>query len=314
VKGFGINNVSAPVRDQWNRGDTEAWVHLVHAIEPNDDRDRSSPLARHKAFRSVYYETGKGRGVKPNQFLRESGFNRFPVVVPRWDVTAEDAYATDCPGMTALGDTKALQLAERRHAQMVDKEADPPLQGPSTIKNALDNGRVGAGDVIAVPTTGGGLSSIYDFKPNLVAVENKIEKIERRIDVAFYKPLFLMLAETDRRDITAREVAEKHEEKLLMLGPVLERLHTELLDPIIDRTFDLLQDNGVLPEPPEELRDRDLSVEYVSVLAQAQRLVATGAIDRLTQYTSAVSAVWPAARHKININKSVDEYAGALGV
>ena len=124
----------------------------------------------------------------------------------------------------------------------------------------------------------------------------------------------LALTNTDRRQITAREVAERHEEKLLILGPVLERLHTELLDPLIDRTFNILQRNGVLPLPPPELQNRELSVEYVSVLAQAQRLVNTGAIDRLTMFTGELSKVWPEARHKINIMQSVDEYAEALGV
>ena len=101
-----------------------------------------------------------------------------------------------------------------------------------------------------------------------------------------------MLAQTDRRQITAREVAEKHEEKLLMLGPVLERLHTELLDPLIDRTFNILQQNGVLPVPPPELQNKDLNVEYVSVLAQAQRLVATGAVDRVLLPTHRGTGCW----------------------
>ncbi|MCK4710393.1 MAG: phage tail protein, partial [Gammaproteobacteria bacterium] len=76
----------------------------------------------------------------------------------------------------------------------------------------------------------------------------------------------------------------------------------------------ILQRNGVLPVPPPELQNRELNVEYVSILAQAQRLVNTGAIDRVTQFTGGVAAIWPEARHKININRSIDEYAEALGV
>jgi hypothetical protein len=146
------------------------------------------------------------------------------------------------------------------------------------------------------------------------AIMSVNKETEERIRRAFYEDLFLMLANTDRRQITAREVAEKHEEKLLMLGPVLERLQTELLDPLIDRTFGILQRNGVLPLPPPELQNRELSVEYVSVMAQAQRLVATGAIDRLTQFTGAIAGVWPEARHKIDATRAIDEYAESLGV
>lgn len=314
IKQFGIENVSKSVKEQWEKGNSEAWVKVVHAIEPNDDRDGNSPLARDKAWRSVYYEAKSGTRDGSEKFLRESGFDGFPIVTPRWDVTAEDVYATDCPGITALGDTKALQLAERRKYQALDKIVNPPLQGPSSLKNKM-NGAVGPNDVIWHEDTSSGLRSIYDgYRPDINAINSEIVNVENRIQRAFYEDLFLMLAQTDRRQITAREVAEKHEEKLLMLGPVMERLHTELLDPLIDRTFAILQENGVLPIPPAELQGRDLNVEYVSVLAQAQRLVATGAVDRLAGFVGQISAVWPEARHKVDATRAVDEYAESLGV
>jgi len=313
IKQFGEQNVSTAVLEQWQRGNSEAWVKLVHAIEPNDDRDNCSPLASDKAWRSVYYEANAGARDGSNKFLRKSGFDEFPILAPRWDVTADDVYATDCPGITGIGDTKALQLAERRKYQALDKVVNPPLQGPSTMKTKLSGGAVGPNDVIWHDSTSPGLRSIYDYRPDLNAIQMEILNVENRVQRAFYEDLFLMLAQTDRRQITAREVAEKHEEKLLMLGPVLERLHTELLDPLIDRTFSILQEGGLLPLPPPELQDRDLDVEYVSVLAQAQRLAATGAVERLVGFTSQVSEVWPDARHKLNALRAIDEYADSLG-
>ena len=314
IKQFGEENVSQSVMEQWKKGNSEAWVKIVHAVEPNDDRDNASPMARDKPWRSVYYEAKNGTKEGTEKFLRESGFDEFPIVTPRWDVTAEDVYATDCPGITALGDTKAMQLAERRKYQALDKIVNPPLQGPSSMKNKINGGIVGPNDIVWHEQSSEGLSSIYDFRPDMGAIHNEILNVENRVQRAFYEDLFLMLAQTDRRQITAREVAEKHEEKLLMLGPVLERLHTELLDPLIDRTFNILQANGVLPPPPPELQNRELNVEYVSVLAQAQRLVATGAVDRLTQFVGQAAAVWPNARHKVDELRMVDEYAESLGV
>jgi len=180
----------------------------------------------------------------------------------------------------------------------------------------MKNGRPSADEITwHADGDGGQLSSIYgNYRPDIGAINNEIMSVETRIQHAFYEDLFLMLASSDRRQITAREVAEKHEEKLLMLGPVLERLHTELLDPLIDRTFNILQRNGVFPVPPPELHIRDLDVDYVSVLAQAQSLVNTGAIYRITEYVGAVTPIWPEARHKINIMQNIDNYADALGV
>lgn len=315
IKQFGEENVSISVKQQWEKGNSEAWVKIVHAVEPNDNRDNASPLANQKPWRSVYYEANKGKGSVAKNFLRESGFDEFPFVTPRWDVTAEDVYATDCPGITALGDTKAMQLAERRKYQAIDKLVNPPLQGPSALKNKVNGNTVGANDIVWHDQKNGGLSSIYgNYRPDINVIKEEILNAENRIQRAFYEDLFLMLAQTDRRQITAREVAEKHEEKLLMLGPVLERLHTELLDPSIDRTFNILQQNGVLPLPPPELQNRELNVEYVSVLAQAQRLAATGAVDRLVGFTGQIAAVWPEARHKVNAFAAIDEYAESLGV
>jgi hypothetical protein len=316
IKQFGENNVSNSVQELWKTGNSEAWIKIVHAIEPNDDRDGNSPLARHKAWRSVYYEAKNStrEGGGEDQFLRRSGFDDFPILAPRWDVTADDVYATDCPGITALGDTKALQLAERRKYQALDKIVNPPLQGPASLKNKLNGGAVGPNDVIWHDQVSDGLRSIYDYRPDINAINGEIANVQGRVQRAFYEDLFLMLAQTDRRQITAREVAEKHEEKLLMLGPVLERLHPELLDPLIDRTFSILEQSGVLPVPPPELQDRELSVEYISVLAQAQRLAATGAVDSLVAFTGQVSAIWPEARHKIDAVRAVDEYAESLGV
>ena len=313
VKQFGLENCSNTVQQQWKRGATEAWVPIVHVIEPNDDRDMVSPFAKDKPTRSVYYEKGKDTRNN-NKYLRESGFDDFPVLAPRWDVTGEDVYGVDCPGMTTLGDTKALQLGERYKFQAIDLMVKPPLQGPADMQNkvgkSLRNGEI----AWRTSTSGDGLKSIYDFRPDLNALMTINDQTEERIRRGFYEDLFLMLANDDRRQpVTAREIAEKHEEKLLMLGPMLERTHTELLDPFIDLTFNKLQRAGVLPPAPDEIQGQDLNVEYVSVLAQAQRLVSIGSLDRLGNYVGQLSQVWPEARHKFNAKQAVDEYADALG-
>ena len=311
VKEFGIENCSNTVKQQWDKGNTESWVPIVYVVEPNDDRDMMNPFAKNKPVRAIYYEKGNNSELE-NKFLRESGNDEFPIISPRWDVTGEDIYATDCPGMTAIGDTKALQLGERRQYQALDRLVDPPLQGPSSMQNKVGKS-LRNGEIVWRPTASDGLKSIYDFKPDLNAMVSLNQMVEGRIKRAFYEDLFLMLANTDRRQITAREIAEKHEEKLLMLGPVLERMHTEGLDPTIDITFKRLQNAGVLPLPPDELAGHDLSVEYVSILAQAQRLVSVGSLDRLGGYIGNLSTIWPEARHKFDALQAADEYAEALG-
>lgn len=324
VKMFGYENCPTYIQKIWDKGDINTQVNLVHAVEPNDTRDMVSPLAADKAYRSVYYDRGisgssqevrsDATGVGRRDFLLESGFDEFPIMAPRWDVIGEDIYASDCPGLATLGDTKTLQLGEKRMYQAIDKIVSPPLQAPSTLRNKIANSALNPNEIVYAD--GDGLKSIYDnsYRPDVNSMVAVNGRCEERIRRGFYEDLFLSLIGTDRRQITAREVAERHEEKLLMLGPVLERLHNELLDPLIDRTFNILQRNGVLPPPPPELEDREINVEYVSVLAQAQRMVATGAIEQIAGFTGNLAALWPEARHKINATQAIDDYANALGV
>ena len=313
VKGFGFENCSQHVQEQWRRGNTESPVDIVYAVEPNDDRDMQSPWAMDMPFRAVYYEKGS-QCLRDNKFLLRSGDDTLSVLTPRWDITCEDVYATDCPGMMALGDSKSLQLAERRKFQALDKLTDPPLKAPTALKSKVGTS-LRSGEIVFTDSPDG-LSSIYDtnYRPDLNAIVAITDQIEMRIKTAFYEDLFLMLSQSDRRQITAREVAEKHEEKLLMLGPVLERLHSELLDPLIDRTFNIMNKAGILPPAPEELQGRELRVEYVSILAQAQQLVTVGSLERVAGFAGNLSGVWPEARHKVNVFQMVDDFAEALGV
>jgi hypothetical protein len=138
--------------------------------------------------------------------------------------------------------------------------------------------------------------------------------VRERISRAFHEDLFLLLAQSDRRQITAREVQEKHEEKLIMLGPVLERLQDELLDPLIDRTFNMALRAGILPPPPQELEGTELQVEYVSILAQAQRAVGLASIDRLLNTAVGFAQAKPGILDNIDEDAVAREYHDALGV
>ena len=119
---------------------------------------------------------------------------------------------------------------------------------------------------------------------------------------------------TTGKEMTATEVAERHEEKMIMLGPVIERMQAELHDPILERTFSIMSDIGMLPPAPPELQGVDLKIEYISLLAQAQKLVGTGAIERVAGFVSTVGQAIPQTLDKFNADEAVDQYAEMVGV
>jgi hypothetical protein len=138
--------------------------------------------------------------------------------------------------------------------------------------------------------------------------------VRERVRGSFYADLFLMLANATDTRMTATEVAERHEEKLLMLGPVIERLHNELLEPLVDITFTHMVAAGVIPPAPEEMQGMDLSIEFVSMLAQAQRAIGTNSIDRFVGNLGAVAQFKPEVLDKFDADQWTDIYSDMLGI
>ena len=246
-----------------------------------------------------------------NKLLRESGYNDFPAVVPRWGISGGDIYGNS-PGMEALGDIKQLQHEQLRKAQGIDYQTKPPLQVPSYMKNRDVDSLPGG--VTFVDGQQGKIETAFQVNLNLQHLLMDIQDVRMRINGAFYADLFLMLANATDTRMTATEVAERHEEKLLMLGPVLERLHNELLDPLIDITFNRMVENNLIPPAPPELQGMELNVEFVSMLAQAQRAIGTNSIDRYVNSMGLVAQMKPEVLDKFDADSWSDEYADMLGV
>jgi len=216
------------------------------------------------------------------------------------------------PGMDALGDLKQLQHEQMRKGQGIDFLSNPPLQVPVALKD-MDIDRLPGGITYYDGATQG-IKSMFEVQLNLQHLMEDIQDVRQRIKEAFSADLFLMLSDASNPNMTATEVAERHEEKLLMLGPVLDRLHSELLSPLIEITFDRMVEVGIIPMPPEELHDTELSVEFISMLAQAQRAIATNSVDRFVANMGQVAQFKPDVMDKFDSDEWVDRYSDMLGV
>lgn len=314
VRMFGKDNVSQAVRNVYDRGNKDAWVDVQHFVMPRDEYDSRKRDAKNMPFCSYYLEPG----ATDDGLLAESGFKRFPALCPRWDVTGNDIYGRS-PGMDVLGDGKQLQHQQLSKGKAISYQVDPPLQGPTALKDQAQNRFPGGFTYVDSSGPNQGIRTLFEVNLDLNALREDIYDVRERINRGYYADLFLMLAQQplSGKQMTATEVAERHEEKLLMLGPVLERLHNELLSPVIDVTFDRIADAGLLRgrlQPPPEVQGKEIEIEFISTLAQAQRAVAAGGIDRLLGTVGTLVPVWPEVRHKINAMQIVDDYADMFGV
>lgn len=314
VQMFGFENCSTRTQTMWRSGNIEQWIEMSHAIEPNNDRNPYMQDARNMSFRSLWFEWGD----QVQQFLRISGFNEFPAFAVRWETSPEDVYGTG-PGHHALGDAKQLMYQEKQKAMAIDKHVNPPMVASPALKK--QRASLLPGDVTYVDGQNGmtGFQPAYAIKPDPNLLLKNIEELEERIRTAFYTDLFLMMAEDQRSGVTAREIEEKHEEKLLMLGPVLQRVNDELLTPMIRRTFNIMMRRGLIPPPPTSMRGQKLNIEYISILAQAQKLVGTATDDAFLNYVANASAAKQAGDQSgigdmVDWDKMTAEYADKLGV
>lgn len=326
INRFGIENVSNHVRELYARGNYEAYVQCRHIIEPNTREIEGLELSDEFDFRSVYYEVSEGSGS--GDYLSVGGYREFPVMAPRWETKPGDTYGIG-PGMDALGDAIALQVQEREKGKAVGKMVNPPTIAPSAMQNQPISLLPGSRNFSDDPT-GKAFRAIYQVEPRVQELNYDIGRTEDRINRAFYVDLFMMVANDDRdQRATATEIAEKHEEKLLQLGPVLENQNHDLLDPLIKRTFKKLVrasepgwkgivDFMMIPPPPPELQGKGmdaLDVEYVSILAQAQKMVSTGASERWLGFVGNMAALGkPEVLDKVKGDALVDVMARDLGV
>lgn len=311
VEMFGLEACSAQVRQAHQEGHVDQAHVVMHVIEPNRSYMPGALGPRGFRFSSCWFELNCQEGDA--RFLRESGYEEQPFIAPRWQTTGDDVYGSSCPGMEALGDCKALQEAEKEKAVAIDKVVTPPMQGPSTLTGDQISLLPGGFTQVDGTTPQQTLRPAVEVNPSAVStIGVEIREHENRIMALFYADLWLGITRSDEQ-MTATEVNARREEQLMQLGPVNENLQNEGLDPVITRIYAILERKGRLPPPPEEIQGQPLKIEYISVMAQAQKLVGVASIERLVAFVANLAGVKPEVLDKMDLDQAVDELADAFG-
>lgn len=291
-----------------NEADEE--VPVVHAIEPNAEYDPGRWDWAGKPFRSVYWRETSTTG----KYLARAGYTRWPVLTPRWDPVGNDSYS-EGPGHDSLPDVKSLQVFTKRLHNAVDKHVNPPMGAHISLKGSAMSVLPGATNYFASADKNAAMWPLYQTQPGSIEqVRTQIMDTRRTIDRHFHADTFLMISQMEgvqpRNEL---EIMSRREEKMQMLGRVLENLHDEGLQPLVSYTFDIMMDNRLFPPPPEELHGYPLDVELISILAQAQKAADLGSVERLWSFAGRVSAVRPDVLDKLNADETIDVYADKLG-
>ncbi len=308
VTQFGIQNVSRAVRECYERGHVEERFKVIQAVEPNDKR---IPLnGPDWKFRSIYKE----EQGDPGMVLATGGYKRFPFLVPRWFTVGNQVYGRRCPGMVALPDVKQLQKETEKKLIALDKLVDPPTVSSGVPTEMQINTFPGGHTFDQVAPGGEGLRPLYQVQIPINHVQADLAGMQDRIKERFYNNLFLtgMSDQGDRR--TAREIAERHSEKLEMLGPSANRITYELLVPLVEQSLQIMWDAGLIPPAPEEIQGQELGIQFDSILSQAQKMAGIGSIEQFVSFAGSVAGIRPDVLDKVDCDELMDVYADRTGV
>lgn len=306
---YGWKNVSDKTQALYNAGNRDQYVLVYTLCEQNTSRVPNYADYKGMAFRSVTWEA---QGVA-RKALRVAGYMEFPFMCPRGRrTTTADVYGTG-PGFDALGNIKMLYRMQKDSLLAINKVADPPVQVDASVEgtvNMLPGGITRSSST--VPNAG--VRPVYQVAPDIKGIEDKILKTDQKIAARFFVDLFMMAINSPDKEQTAREIVEKHEEKLFMLGPVIGSVKNDMLDPFIDRTFSIAMRAGLIAPPPRSIQGRQLKVEYISMLALAQKMAGVAAIEQEASFVGTIGAVFPEAKDNFDPDEAIREHAKSIGV
>ncbi|MGQ3298819.1 portal protein [Reyranella sp.] len=306
----------AEISERARGADADTEIAVLHMIEPNTGYEKGRLDQTGKRFRSVYWREGGGQsaGDMDGEFIHCGGYSQFPALTPRWSPIGNDAYSKG-PGHDALPDVKSLQILKKREHNAVDKHVNPPMGAHVSLRGSASSVLPGAINYFTTQERGAGMWPLYQTAPGAIAeVERLVSRTQATIKSAFFADLFLMISDMDGVQPRSQlEISARREEKMQMLGPVLENLHDDLLQPLVQRTFGIMAEHGLFSPPPPELHGYPLDVELISILAQAQKAADLGTVERLWAFAGSISATRPEVLDKLNADESIDVYADKLG-
>lgn len=306
VQSFGTSKCSSTVRRLYDQGKYEHHVDVLHIVEPRRDRNPGSPLAKDKAWSSCYYEYN-GDGEQP---LRESGFDDFPGVCPRWEREPGDAYGRS-PAWMALGDAAELQDTRKSRNEAIALQSRPPVivpPGLSEVHELLVPGGVIPGNAATDKVV-----SAYQVPLRVDHTQLAIDDLRNLIRDALFVDVFTPLMMMQRKNMTATEVAQIQSEALLMAGPVLDRQERENLRKRVDLAFIYVLKADLLPPIPEELQGQELKIEFVSMLSQALKARRAAGNERLLTTVGVLAQTQPGVLDNVDYDYAVNALSDDYG-
>jgi len=265
--------------------------------------------------RYVYEVTGTGRtGTRLNEKpLAVDGFYEHPYQTGRWSTIGSDVYGIG-PGSRAVPDVKRLQEMEKAGLLATHKSINPALNVPAKMRgktNTLPGGHNYYSNPAEV------ISEVANLRYDFPGVGATIERVEQRIQRNFYNDVFLTASrDPNASPLKATQVIAQDQEETFRLGPVVERLNSEVFQPTIRRCFNIMHRQGLFPplEPQFEELIAQMEINLVSPMATAQNQVRGQGTDAFAGFVANMAQFDQAILDNINPDAAARQRAEIEGV
>ncbi|MCH8476378.1 MAG: head-tail connector protein [Wenzhouxiangella sp.] len=303
---FGYDNLSQAVKNLCEKNPYE-HVPVIHAVFPREDRDVTKLDNKNKPFASIYVEADAEHSV-----LRESGYDESPYITWRWSTNSDELYGRG-PGHDVLVEVKKINHMSKGLLRLTQMATDPPLNVPDEMRNRL-KWEPGGRNYYSQPEM---IVQPAQIGANFPVGFDREENLRQSIEQAYMVDFFLMLQRTPQQ-LTATEVMERQAEKAAIMGPILGRLTTDFLNPLIQKAFRLGVEAGRIQMPPEEILQQlggQMKIEYIGPLAQAQKQFhTTHGIDHSLAALAPIAQFDPQVVDNIDFDELAREALEAHGI
>jgi hypothetical protein len=184
-----------------------------------------------------------------------------------------------------------------------------------------------AGDVVGpIRLVPGGFTTVRNMEglaPLLEGIDFKVsnlksEELKQSIRQIYFSDQLQLQGEGPQ--MTAEEVRVRYELMQRILGPALGRFENEFLNPLINRGFEIMRRNNLLPPYPVELQTAlqsqnvRLRVRYEGPLARAQKSVNISSYQALINVMAPIIQAKPEVMEVIDWDEVIRNAALTLGV
>lgn len=265
VDKFGAKNLPETLKTAADEKDRN-YYRFLHIVSKRKQRDRSKRDSKNMPWSSLYLCVDVGDSAEEH-LIRESGYRTFPYIVWRIAKPSRDPWGVS-PAMDNLPLIIQINLMMKEFAEGIQLANQPPWLVSDTLLGLAERR-----PAVNIPVVQG-----EDIKPlnqgsGLPAIDAMLQRLDNSLKEAYFLDILASLT-VQTKQMTVPEVQARVNEQATLLSPMVGRLESEVLDPVLDRVYDIESAAGRMPPVTQEMQNyggANIRIDYIGPLAEAQR-------------------------------------------